>query len=37
VQRTGHARGVAAGHAGPRGGADDDPTPNDGSSATTTA
>lgn len=37
VQRTGHARGVAAGHAGTRGGADDDPTPDDGSSATTTA
>ncbi len=36
VQRTGHARGVAAGHRGNRGGDDDDPTPNDGSSATTT-
>lgn len=35
VQRTGHARGIAAGHAGNRGGDDDDPTPNDGSSATT--
>lgn len=35
VERTGHARGVAAGHAGSRGGADDDPTPDDGSSATT--
>lgn len=35
VERTGHARGVAAGHAGSRGGADDDPTPGDGSSATT--
>ena len=35
VQRTGHARGVAAGHAGTRGGAADDPTPGDGSSATT--
>lgn len=35
VIRTGHARGVAAGHAGTRGGADDDPTPGDGSSATT--
>jgi HSP20 family protein len=35
VQRTGHARGVAAGHAGSRGGDDDDPTPDDGSSATT--
>ena len=36
VQRTGHARGVAAGHRGSRGGDDDDPTPHDGSSATTT-
>ena len=35
VQRTGHARGVAAGHAGSRGGDNDDPTPDDGSSATT--
>jgi hypothetical protein len=35
VQRTGHARGIAAGHAGSRGGDDDDPTPDDGSSATT--
>lgn len=35
VQRTGHTRGVAAGHAGTRGGDDDDPTPDDGSSATT--
>jgi HSP20 family protein len=35
VERTGHARGVAAGHAGSRGGAEDDPTPGDGSSATT--
>lgn len=35
VERTGHARGVAAGHAGSRGGAGDDPTPGDGSSATT--
>jgi HSP20 family protein len=35
VERTGHARGVAAGHAGSRGGDDDDPTPDDGSSATT--
>lgn len=35
VRRTGHARGVAAGHAGTRGGDDDDPTPDDGSSATT--
>jgi HSP20 family protein len=35
VQRTGHARGVAAGHAGTRGGDGDDPQPEDGSSATT--
>jgi HSP20 family protein len=35
VQRTGHARGVAAGHAGTRGGDDDDPTPGGESSATT--
>jgi HSP20 family protein len=35
VQRTGHTRGVAVGHSGSRGGDDDDPTPNDGSSATT--
>jgi HSP20 family protein len=35
LRRTGHARGVAAGHAGTRGGDDDDPTPGDGSSATT--
>jgi HSP20 family protein len=35
VQRTGHARGVAAGHRGNRGGDGDDPTPDDGSSATT--
>lgn len=35
VQRTGHARGIAAGHSGTRGGADDDPTPDDGSRATT--
>lgn len=35
VQRTGHARGVAAGHAGTRGGDADDPTPDDGSNATT--
>jgi HSP20 family protein len=34
VQRTGHSRGVAAGHAGGRGGAGDDP-PGDGSRATT--
>ena len=35
VERTGHARGVAAGHRGSRGGDEDDPTPDDGSSATT--
>ena len=35
VQRTGHARGMVAGHLGSRGGAGDDPTPGDGSSATT--
>jgi HSP20 family protein len=37
VARTGHTRGMIAGHAGSRGGAADDPTPNDGSSATTVA
>ena len=37
VQRTGHTRGVASGHRGSRGGDADDPTPNDGSSATTVA
>ncbi|HET7684796.1 MAG TPA: Hsp20/alpha crystallin family protein [Candidatus Limnocylindria bacterium] len=37
VERSGHARGVAQGHAGSRGGADDDPTPGDGSRATTVA
>jgi HSP20 family protein len=37
VQRTGHTRGVAVGHSGNRGGAGDDPTPEDGSSATTVA
>ena len=37
VERTGHTRGMIAGHAGSRGGAADDPTPNDGSSATTIA
>lgn len=37
VERTGHARGMAAGHAGTRGGDADDPTPDDGSSATTVA
>lgn len=35
VERTGHARGVAAGHRGTRGGDDDDPTPDDDSNATT--
>jgi len=35
VARTGQARGVTLGHRGTRGGDDDDPTPNDGSSATT--
>jgi HSP20 family protein len=35
VQRTGQARGVTAGHRGSRGGDDDDPTPDDGSNATT--
>jgi HSP20 family protein len=37
VERTGHTRGMIAGHAGSRGGAADDPNPNDGSSATTVA
>ncbi len=37
VQRTGHARGVVIGHSGNRGGAVDDLTPNDDSSATTVA
>jgi HSP20 family protein len=37
VQRTGHTRGVAAGHRGTRGGDADDRTPGDGSSATTVA
>lgn len=37
VKRTGHARGMIAGHAGTRGGAGDDPTPDDGSRATTVA
>ena len=36
VRRTGQARGVTAGHQGTRGGDADDPTPDDGSSATTT-
>jgi HSP20 family protein len=35
IERTGHTRGLAAGHRGHRGGDDDDPTPGDGSSATT--
>jgi HSP20 family protein len=35
VLRTGHTRGMIAGHSGSRGGADDDPVPGDGSSATT--
>ena len=35
VQRTGHTRGMIAGHSGSRGGASDDPVPADGSSATT--
>ena len=35
VRRTGQARGMTAGHAGSRGGDGDDPTPGDGSSATT--
>lgn len=35
VERTGQARGLTAGHTGTRGGDDDDPTPHDGSSATT--
>jgi len=35
VERTGHARGVAAGHRGTRGGDDDDLIADDGSSATT--
>ncbi len=37
IRRTGHARGVAIGHSGRRSGDDDDPTPHDGSSATTVA
>ena len=37
LERTGHTRGVAAGHAGSRGGAGDDPDPDDGSRATTVA
>lgn len=35
VTPSGQARGVTLGHRGTRGGDDDDPTPNDGSSATT--
>ncbi len=37
LAHSGHARGVVIGHAGTRGGADDDPTPGDGSRATTLA
>ena len=37
VERTGHTRGLVAGHTGTRGGDEDDPTPGDGSSATTVA
>ena len=37
VQRTGHTRGMIAGHSGSGGGADDDPVPGDGSNATTVA
>ena len=37
VERSGHARGMAAGHRGERGGAGDDPDPADGSRATTLA
>jgi len=36
VRRSGHTRGMIAGHQGSRGGDDDDPAPGDGSSATTT-
>jgi HSP20 family protein len=35
VQRTGQSRGVTVGHHGTRGGDADDPTPDDGSTATT--
>jgi HSP20 family protein len=35
VGRTGRTRGLTAGHRGTRGGDDDDPNPEDGSSATT--
>jgi HSP20 family protein len=34
VQRTGQSRGMTAGHRGSRGGDDDDPMPDDGSSGT---
>jgi len=37
VRRTGHTRGMIAGHSGSRGGADDDRLPGDGSNATTVA
>jgi HSP20 family protein len=37
VERTGHTRGMIAGHVGSRGGAGDDPVSGDGSSATTVA
>ena len=35
VERTGQTRGVTTGHRGTRGGDDDDPIPDDGSSAST--
>lgn len=37
VRRTGHTRGMIAGHSGSRGGADDDHLPGEGSNATTVA
>ena len=37
VRRTGHTRGMIAGHSGSRGGADDDRLPGDGSDRTTVA
>jgi HSP20 family protein len=37
VERTGHTRGMVAGHVGSRGGAGDEPETRDGSSATTVA
>jgi len=37
VERTGHTRGMIAGHPGSRGGTRDDPVPGDGSAATTVA